>query len=514
MTPFSAIPDDEILSLLNASCQLVSCLDAENVAELIVHEAGGIVHAASCSLLLRDEDRGEMYFFAASGRQRRQIREIRFDADRGIAGDVLRTGRPVLSNDVRNDPRHYDGVDTALGLETISLLAVPIEVAGRTVGVLEAVNSRRTEGFTERDLQLLALFANFCGCALQNADTFERQQMECQAFRAAAESAGEHYGVFVGNSPAMRKVWEMAYKVAARDCTVLLTGESGVGKEVLARSIHQTSDRKDAPFLCVNCAALDENLLNSELFGHEKGAFTGAVARTKGKFEVASRGTLFFDEIGECSPTTQARLLRVLQEQTFERIGGTETIRTNSRILAATNADLEKRIDQGTFRDDLYHRINVVQICVPPLRQRREEIAPLLDHVVRQIAAEMHAAPVAFAPEALLALGEYDWPGNVRELRNFVERVMVLHGPGRVEADHLPEYLPQVQRPPSVASQAGPNPRRGGLWDEEKRLILEALEANRWNLSATARALDIDRHRLKYRVQKFGLKRPTKPHQK
>lgn len=512
MTSTSGIVDDEILSLITASCQLVSQRELDKVVELIVTEAARIVRAHSCSLLLRDAGPNELYFYAVSGPERKGIAQMRFDAGAGVAGRVLQTGQPLIVNDARHDPLHYDGVDRRTGFVTESLLCVPIDVDGRLVGVLEGVNSLRDERFTERDLQLLGLFANFCGCAIQNADAFERQRMECEAFRHAAEPRD----VFVGDNPEMRKAWDLVRKVAGRDCTVLLTGESGVGKEVLAWSIHHTSARKDRPFLCVNCAALDENLLNSELFGHEKGAFTGATARRKGKFEIAGEGTLFFDEIGACSPTTQARLLRVLQEQAFERIGGTETIRTHSRLIAATNADLEADIAEGSFREDLYHRINVVRIHIPPLRNRREEITPLIEHYVRRFAAEMHAPAVEFTPDAARLLREYDWPGNIRELRNFVERVMVLHGEGALHADQLSEYLPQRAAVAPAFAPAGlreiaPSAKSMSLWDEEKRMIVEALNANRWNLSAAARALGIDRHRLKYRVQKFGLRRPPRP---
>lgn len=513
MTSTSGIVDDEILSLITASCQLVSQRELDKVVELIVTEAARIVQAQSCSLLLRDPGSNEFYFYAVSGQQHKGVAQMRFDADKGIAGRVLRTGQPMIVNNAQHDPLHFDGVDRITGFVTESLLCVPIDVDNGTVGVLEGVNSLRKERFTERDLQLLGLFANFCGCAIQNADAFERQKMECEAFRHAAQPRD----VFVGDNPEMRKAWELVRKVARRDCTVLLTGESGVGKEVLAWSIHHTSARQDRPFLCVNCAALDENLLNSELFGHEKGAFTGAVAQKKGKFEIASEGTLFFDEIGDCSPATQARLLRVLQEQAFERIGGSETIRTHSRIIAATNADLEAGVADGSFREDLYHRINVVRIHIPPLRNRREEIAPLIAHYVQRFAADMHTPAIEFTPQATQVLREYDWPGNVRELRNFVERVMVLHGEGVMHADQLAEYLPQLS---SLArASAVPLPREtpsapakpASLWDEEKRMIVEALNANRWNLSAAARALGIDRHRLKYRVHKFGLQRPLRP---
>lgn len=247
----------------------------------------------------------------------------------------------------------------------------------------------------------------------------------------------------IGRSPVMQEVYKSIGKVADSNVTVLILGESGTGKELVARAIHRNSRRHQGPFVKINCAAIPENLLESELFGYEKGAFTGALTRKLGKFELAHRGTIFLDEISEIKPATQAKLLRVLQEKEFERVGGTDTIKVDVRILAATNKNLEEMVREGLFREDLYFRLNVVSIVLPPLRERREDIPLLVDHFLKKYASELQKEIKGFSPEALKLLKEYDWPGNVRELRNVCERAVVMAAGPVI----LPEDLPFSLQP-------------------------------------------------------------------
>jgi len=502
----------DILSLLNASHELVSQLDLDRAIERIINEATTVVRAESCALILRDEKFDECYFYAASGPHRKTLKKTRFDVSRGIAGRVMRSGESEVVNEAKQDPDHYDRVDAETGLQTQSIVCVPLKAQGAIIGVLEAVNSSERDGFGDREKQMLMLFANFAGCAIQNARAFEEQRLDCQGFQSAADRSE----LSLGKSPAMQNVWAVASRAAKVKSTVLLTGESGVGKEVVASYVHQQSPRRDKPFICVNCAAIDENLLNSELFGHEKGAFTGATDRRIGRFEMAHSGTLFLDEITECSPATQARLLRVLQEQAFERIGGNSTIRTDARIIASSNADIPARIQEGAFREDLFHRINVVNIRVPPLRERREDIAELIQHFVGTFSGELNLAPIEFRPDAVQTLERYEWPGNVREAKNFVERVMVLHMTDTVGREDVLGLLP------TAATGASPTPAAGStdvadepeaeaeadsLWGAQKRMIEEALLAHNWNQSQAARALGISRHHLRYRIKKFGIRK-------
>ena len=500
----------EILSLLNASHELVSQLDLDRAVERIINEATAVVRAESCAVILRDGKFDECYFYAATGPHRKTLKKTRFDVSQGIAGRVLRSGDPEVVNEAKRDPDHYDRVDAETGLQTHSIVCVPLKAQGEIIGVLEAVNSLEQEGFGDREKQMLMLFANFAGCAIQNARTFEEQRLDCQGFQLAAGRTE----FSLGKSPAMHRVWEVARRAARVKSTVLLTGESGVGKEVVASYVHQQSPRRDKPFICVNCAAIDGNLLNSELFGHEKGAFTGATDRRIGRFEMAHSGTLFLDEITECSPATQARLLRVLQEQAFERVGGNTTIRTDARIVASSNADIPAQIQAGAFREDLFHRINVVNIRVPPLRERREDTAELIQHFVATFSGELNMAPIEFAPEAVQTLECYEWPGNVREAKNFVERVMVLHAKDTVNREDVLALLPTaaVGSIPAPAVDTAdpatePEAEAASLWGAQKRMIEDALLANRWNQSQAARALGISRHHLRYRIKKFGIHR-------
>ncbi|WP_305045688.1 sigma-54-dependent transcriptional regulator [Geoalkalibacter sp.] len=305
-------------------------------------------------------------------------------------------------------------------------------------------------------------------------------------------------------SSRMRQVFDMASSVAASNANVLITGESGTGKELIARSIHFNSARKDKPFVVLNCAALSEGVLESELFGHEKGAFTGALGTKKGRFELAHEGTLFIDEVGEMSLNAQVKLLRVIQEHEFERVGGVRTIRSDVRIVAATNKHLDDEVRAGRFREDLYYRLNVVNIHVPPLRERREDVEPLARHFLAKFAAEMGKAVRDIAPRALSCLLAYDWPGNVRELQNAMERAVVLSRGEVITPRDLPQGL---QDQDEICLKV---PERGGsltelLEDLERQLIVQTLRREKNSQTRAADVLGIKRTTLRYKMEKYGL---------
>ncbi len=308
----------------------------------------------------------------------------------------------------------------------------------------------------------------------------------------------------VGGAPRMKPVFEVASSVAASNANVLITGESGTGKELIARSIHFNSLRKEKPFVVLNCAALSEGVLESELFGHEKGSFSGALATKKGRFELAHEGTLFIDEVGEMSLNAQVKLLRVIQEHEFERVGGTRTIRSDVRIVAATNKNLEEAVRAGNFREDLYYRLNVVNIHVPPLRERREDIEPLTRHFLQKFAGEMGKKIDDLSPRALSCLLAYEWPGNVRELQNAMERAVVL---ARSEVI-TPRELPQgMQDQDEICLTV---PERGGslteiLEDLERQLIVQTLRREKGSQTRAADVLGIKRTTLRYKMEKYGL---------
>jgi len=301
----------------------------------------------------------------------------------------------------------------------------------------------------------------------------------------------------VGNSQAMQKVQEMICTVASTDTTVLIRGESGTGKELVAQAVHNLSPRRYMPLVVIHCGALTETLLESELFGHEKGAFTGALYRKKGKFEVAEGGTVFLDEISDISLKTQTDLLRVLQEREITRVGGTQTIKVDFRAVAATNRDLEGLVKEGTFRPDLYYRLNVFSIELPPLRERREDIPLLADHFLQKYARAMNKRFTSISRAALDKLMDYGWPGNVRELENAIERALVVGREPEIQRADLPLSLQGGSGPP-----AGPS-----LDDVERAHILKTLEACDWNQTKAAKVLDIDRVTLYNRIKKYGFKK-------
>ncbi len=304
----------------------------------------------------------------------------------------------------------------------------------------------------------------------------------------------------IGQSPAMKRVIELVETVAPTDATVLITGESGTGKEVVARAIHALSPRRYNPMVVIHCGALTESLLESELFGHERGAFTGAQARKKGKFEVADGGTVFLDEISDISLRVQTDLLRVLQEKEIVRVGDTMPVKVDFRAIAATNKSLERLVEERVFRPDLYYRLNVFSINIPPLRERKEDIPLLVAHFLDKFARQMNRPPQRLAPETMELLMRYDWPGNVRELENAIERALLM----RREGDLKPEDFPFQLHPSAPVIATGQR-----LEDVEKAHIERVLAETRWNLSKTARILDIDRTTLYNKIRKYGLREPA-----
>jgi two-component system, NtrC family, response regulator HydG len=306
-------------------------------------------------------------------------------------------------------------------------------------------------------------------------------------------SSGEE---IIGESAEMRKVMEMVKTVAPTDTTVMILGESGTGKELVARSIHTLSGRRYFPIITVNCGAMTESLLESELFGHERGAFTGAQYRRKGKIELADGGTLFLDEVGNIDVKTQMDLLRVLETKQFTRVGGTENLKSDFRVICATNKDLERAVREGTFREDLYYRLNVFTISLPPLRARRGDIARLSHYFLEKFVRTMSKQIRGFSPEAMHAMKSYDWPGNVRELENAIERAMVIASGPVIDKEHLPLHTTAGNRP------------NGKRLEDMERLHIEAiLKETGWNVSKSAAILDIDRVTLYHKIEKFGLKR-------
>jgi len=392
--------------------------DSELVLANILDSAAELADSENASVLLVDPVKNELYFKAIKGEKKDELKNMRFEKDQGIAGWVVKHGKSILVEDTSKDARFFKSIDESTGFQTESIICAPISIDNEVVGVLEILNSKKK--FKKEDLELLEDFTMQAAITIKVAKSYSS---------IVAENEYLHHEIkqnfkLIAVSPLMKNILKTVESCSKSNSSILITGESGTGKELIARTIHNLSLRNNQKFFAINCATLSEQLLESELFGHEKGAFTGAYARKKGKIELASNGTLFLDEIGELKPGIQAKLLRVLQEKTFERIGGTETISVDIRILSATNKNLLEEIKTGNFREDLYYRLNVIPICIPPLRQRKEEIPHLTLYFIEKFCRDTGQKQKVISQRALENLEEYGWPGNIRELQNIIERMV------------------------------------------------------------------------------------------
>jgi len=424
-----------------------------------------------------------------------------------LATMVLREGEAVLARNVEGDST-LGSRDSQGEIHATSVLCAPIRQDGRVVGLIHAYSTRPEVVPDPEDLEFSLAVADNVALALKTltrqqelAETLNVSQGEIRQLRQQLGAASE----IVGSSRLMHMVQQEVARAAPSRATVLIRGESGVGKELVARAVHYASPRRKGPFVCLNCAALSESLLESELFGHERGAFTGATDRKIGKFEAADKGTLMLDEIGEMSPTIQAKFLRVLEGHPFERVGGSRAIKVDVRVIAATNRDLEQAVAEGTFRRDLYFRLRVVEITVPPLRKRPEDIVDLADHFLRSYMAETGRRLLGFTAEAREQLLHYRWPGNVRELRNVVERAVVLARGDYVDIEDLNLSNLATPSDSSVLPMALPTYEPLTLDEVERRHILATLRQTEWNKSRTARVLGIERSTLDRKIRRYGL---------
>lgn len=422
--------DIELIAIYEISKILSSSLDLYKAVREVVNVLSLHLKMQRAMISLVQES-GELHVVGASGMSREEIERGRFQAGEGISGRILKNGMPIVVPDITKEPLFLNrtGSRNMHRDPPVAFVGVPIKAGPDTVGVL-SVDRELNAGATnfQRDVRSLKMVANLIGqtVRLHRSVAAEREQLILEKFRLQKELRGKYsLDNVIGRSKRMQEVFAEVHQAAPGRSTVLLRGESGTGKEVVARAIHYLSPRKDGPFIKVNCAALSETLLESELFGHEKGSFTGATQDRKGRFELASGGTLFLDELGDTSPAFQTKLLRVLQEREFERVGGSRTIKADVRLITATNRDLEKAVAKGDFRADLYYRINVVSIFLPPLRERREDIPLLVEYFLAKFNRE-NSRDLTVSPEALRVLVSCHWPGNVRELENCVERTATM----------------------------------------------------------------------------------------
>jgi Nif-specific regulatory protein len=457
-----------------------------------------VVPADSGAILLVEDDRLEE-FSSVYGLDRLRGVDRAVRVSRTITQRVLAEGVSILSNDVQ-ESGDFDEAQSLISSRIQALLCVPLMLFDKPLGVIYLYASDPLTRFDEDQMQLVTAVAGIAAVALENARHVE--WLESENRRLQEDIVLEHN--MIGESQRMRDVYQFIARVAPTSSTVLIWGESGTGKELAARAIHLNSPRKNKPFVAVNCAALTETLLESELFGHEKGAFTGAVALKKGKLEVADGGTLFLDEVGEMPPLLQAKLLRVLQEREFERVGGTRTLKVDIRVIAATNKDMEEAIRQGSFRQDLFYRLNVVALSMPPLRERREDVSLLASYFVQKYADKCNRRVRGISSEARARLTNYDWPGNVRELENAVERAVVLGTTEVILPEDLPEAALETDAPASAAG--GVAKYHEAVAEAKRQLILKAVEQAGGNYTEAAKLLGVHPNYLHRLIRNMNLR--------
>ena len=458
------------------------------------------------TLTLVTRDTGELVIEAAHGLSSSQRGRGRYNLGEGVTGRVVRTGRPMAVPKVSEEPLFLNRTKARDDLKKteISFICVPIKVGNEVIGALSVDRLFDDKTTLDEDVRLLSIIASMIAQAVRlRQEAAEDQKRLLEENTRLQEQLKDRFrpANIIGRSGAMQAVFDMIAQVAPSETTVLIRGESGVGKELVAHAIHYNSLRSSRPFVRVNCGALPETLIESELFGHEKGAFTGATAQRKGRFELANGGTIFLDEIGDLSPHTQIRMLRVLQEREFERVGGTDTISVNVRIIAATNSDLEEQIEKKLFRKDLYYRLSVFPIHLPSLRERRTDILELANFFVEKYSKASGKRIKRISTPAIDMMTSYHWPGNVRELENCIERAILLSQDDVLHGHHLP---------PTLQTAEASNTVMKGALDEtldqvEREMIIEALKTYRGNKTKAAQALGITERVMGLRVNRHGI---------
>jgi len=463
----------------------------------------GMVHGA---ITLLERKTGDIFVDTAYGLTDSQKQRGRYKLGEGITGKVVQTGKHVVVSRISKEPQFLDrtGAGSSYIDGDVSFICVPIKLENEVIGALSFDRPYDEEITLDDDVRILSIIASMIAQAvhLRSSAQEERQRLLDENVRLKKELKDRFRpDNIIGNSKAMQEVYDLITHVSKTNAMVLIKGESGTGKELVAHAIHFYSLRANNPYIKVNCAALPESVIESELFGHEKGAFTGALKTKKGRFELAHGGTLFLDEVGDFSQETQIKLLRVLQELEFERVGGTETIKVNVRIVAATNRDLEGLIESGVFREDLFFRLNVFPIHAPPLRERKTDILLLANHFTEKYSRQNNKDIRRISTPAIDMLMSYHWPGNVRELENIIERAVILSDDNVIHGHYLPPTLQTAEATGTPLTNTLPD----ALDALERELILEALKSSRGNGAAAARQLGISERLMGIRMKKYGI---------
>ena len=494
----------ELELLFSISQILDGSLDIKEVVGPVLESTVSPLALQCATLTLLNRKTGEILIEASSGLSSEETRLGRYLLGEGITGQVVLTGDSIILAKTSDSPLFLNRTKRPRAKET-SFVCVPIKVGKEIAGALSAEREFDPANKLEEDARILSIIASMIAQAvkLRRAIEESRDRLEEENERLRAELRDRFRPAnIVGNSHEMRLVYDQIAQVSKSPATVLIEGETGTGKELVAHAIHYNSDRADKPFVRVHCAALSETVIESELFGHVKGAFTGAISERKGRFELAHAGTLFLDEVAEIPLGVQTKLLRVLQEREFERVGGNDTVKVNVRLLAATNRDLSAMVAAGEFREDLYYRFNVFPLYVPPLRKRKADIALLSDYFLEKYSREYGKNVRRLSSAVIDMLYAYHWPGNIRELENVIERAVTISREDVIHPHHLPPTLQTAEASGTIT--------KGKLKDlvnlYEKDLIVDSLKSTRGNMAAAARNLETTERILAYKVHLYGIK--------
>jgi Nif-specific regulatory protein len=484
----------EINTLINSNYT-----DVHALLTRIIESATRLCEGEASSLLLVDRETGELHFDVILGSNSTEAKQYTIKLGEGLPGWVAAHNKSIIANDVESDQRYDRTFSKKIGHTTKSMMAVPMRIKDECIGVIELSNKKNGKIFTQDDLEWLEIFANQAAMTIQNAKSFEKVRDKIETLQEHLK-ASDGYHPFIAKSPVILEKIAIIDRIASTDSSVLILGESGVGKEIFAEQIHLRSSRNHKPFVRVNCAAIPEGLLESEFFGHVKGAFTNAIQNRRGRFEMADGGTIFLDEIGDLPLSLQVKLLRVIQQKTFEKVGSDISVTVDVRILAATNRDIERLVEEGQFRSDLYYRLNVLPMFIPPLRQRVEDIPELASFFLENSVKKTKRDLEGFSGEAMKSLLSYSWPGNIRELQNCVERACVI-GKGKwIEpGDLFLDSSPGRGASPAASDlfhsrdMGGDRSLKTAINVFKGQYIHKVLEENKWNQTEAARSLDIQR---------------------
>jgi Nif-specific regulatory protein len=497
--------------ILEATTMINSSLELNHVLLQVITYVTNLTNSVAASIILKSDFSDDLVIRYATGPASDVISNLRFPASSGIASVCITTGKIIVVHDAEKHPHHFKEVDKLSGFKTKSVLCVPLCLKNKTIGCIELLNKNDGKMFNDDDIAISTIMSNLSVISVSNAKSYDSLQRANFALKSQLPSTE----MVIGQNKKVRNIFGAINKLKDAKSNVLIMGESGTGKGIIARAIHEHSRRKENPFVVVNCSALSTTLLESELFGHEKGSFTGADKLKIGRFEIADGGSIFLDEIGDIDKSTQTKLLRVLQEKVFERVGSAKTLTTDIRIIAATNTDLENAVRRDLFRSDLYYRLKVIVFQMPPLRERKDDIPAFAEFFLAKYRNELSKPILRFDKECMNALLMYDYPGNIRELENIVERAVVLAEGDVLTINDLPEeiqYKNPKQHDRRINKQG--NDRRiykqektVTICDMEKDVICKTLIECSWNQSMASRLLGLSRDQLRYRIKKYNIEK-------